>query len=348
MTRTAAVGYYQSLPIDEPDSLVDLEIDVDQPAGHDLLVEVRAVSVNPADVKNRASSSPDGGTEPRILGFDAAGIVRTVGDDVVHFAVGDEVFYSGTINRRGSNAGLQLIDERIVGHKPKTLDFAQAAALPLTSVTAWEVLFDRLALKHESDGILLVMAAAGGVGSMIVQLARQLTDVTVIAATSRPEAAKWAEDLGAHHTVNRHHLADEVHALAKTGIDYVFTSFSPGNVEIFAELLKPRGEIVAIDEPEGLDTLPLKAKSQTWHWELMFTRPLYEPESNYQHEVLEQVSQLVDSGVLRTTMTTMLSPIDAEHLRQAHALVESSATIGKVVVASEGSAGRGTDELGID
>jgi NADPH2:quinone reductase len=334
MTKTNAVGFLKSLPIDEPDSLVDIEIDVGQPKGHDLLVEVHAVSVNPVDTKVRASSNPDGGTEPRILGFDAAGIVRAVGDDVTRFHIGDEVYYAGSIARTGSNAGLQLVDERITGHKPRTLDFNEAAALPLTSITAWEVLFDRLGLDRDSQGTILVMAASGGVGSMVVQFARRLTGLTVIGATSRPEAARWAEGLGAHHAVDRRRLADEVKEIAKDGIDYVFTPFSAGNVETFAELLKPRGAVVAIDEPEGLDLRPLKSKSQTWHWELMFTRPLYEPESTYQHDLLEQVSRLVDEGVIRSTLTTTLSPMDAEHLRQAHALVESSTTIGKVVVAN--------------
>ncbi len=298
--------------------------------GHDLLVDVRAVSVNPADVKVRAAADP-GGT-PKVLGYDAAGVVLAVGDAVTAYAPGDEVYYAGSISRPGSNARVQLVDERIVGRKPASLDFAAAAALPLTAITAWETVFDRLGLHRESTGTLLVMAAAGGVGSMVVQLARQLTGLTVIGTASRPESAAWAREMGAHHVVNHHNLLEELNEVAPDGVEHIFTPFSAGNVETFAAVLKPRGAVVAIDEPEGLDLLPLKEKSQTWHWELMFTRPLFEPESTYQRELLDEVAWLVDEGVLRSTVTTRLSPIDAATLAEAHRRVESSATIGKVVV----------------
>jgi NADPH:quinone reductase len=322
-TRTPAVGFLQP---GAPDVLVDLEIDVPAPEGHDLLVDVRAVSVNPADVKVRAAVDP-GGT-PKVLGYDAAGVVLAGGEAVTAYAPGDEVYYAGSISRPGSNAGVQLVDERIVGRKPASLDFAAAAALPLTAITAWETVFDRLGLQRESTGTLLVMAAAGGVGSMVVQLARQLTGLTVIGTASRPESAAWAREMGAHHD----HLREELNEVAPDGVEHIFTPFSAGNVETFAAVLKPRGAVVAIDEPEGLDLLPLKEKSQTWHWELMFTRPLFEPESTYQRELLVEVARLVDAGVLRSTLTTRLSPIDAATLAEAHRRVESSATIGKVVV----------------
>jgi NADPH:quinone reductase len=331
--RTRAVAYRTSGPIDAPDALVDIEIDIPDPEPHDLLVEIRAVSVNPVDVKLRASSDPDDG--PRVLGFDAAGVVREVGRDVSAYSVGDEVFYAGSVARPGTDAGLHLVDERIVGHKPTTLDFDAAAAMPLTAVTAWEALFDKLAVQSETQGTLLVMAGAGGVGSMLIQLARQLTKLTVIGTASRPDSVEWVQRMGAHRVVNHHRLADDMAQVAPDGIEYIFTPFSAGNIETFAQILTPRGQIVAIDEPEGLDLLPLKAKSQSWHWELMFTRSLYEPESTRQREILDEVARLVDAGTLHSTMTTRLAPLNAASLIEAHRQVETSSTIGKVVVAVE-------------
>jgi len=329
-TRTHAVAYLHSRPIDAPDALVDVEVDVPAPGPHDLLVEVRAVSVNPVDVKVRASADP-GGT-PKVLGYDAAGVVVATGDAVTAFSVGDEVYYAGSIARPGSDAKLQLVDERITGRKPKSLDFAGAAALPLTTITAWETLFDKLRLTTESRGTLLVMAAAGGVGSMVVQLARRLTQLTVIGTASRPESVAWVREMGAHHVVNHHHLREELREVAPSGVDAIFSPFSAGNIETYAEVLRPRGEIVAIDEPEGLDLLPLKDKSQTWHWEFMFTRPLFEPESTYQRKLLDEVARLVDEGVLRTTLTNRMRPLNAETLRAAHRQLESSASVGKLVL----------------
>ena len=224
------------------------------------------------------------------------------------FAVGDEVYYAGSIAGSGSNAGLQLVDERVIGHKPSSLDFAEAAALPLTTITAWEALFDKLGLERDATGTLLVLGAAGGVGSMVVQLARRLTGLTVIATASRPESIAWARDMGAHHVVDHHRWIAEVRRVAPGGVDDVFTPFSTGNVDAFAEVLKAHGAVVAIDDPEGLDLLALKTKSITWHWEFMFTRPLHEPESTYQHELLDEASRLVDAGILRTTLTARLSP----------------------------------------
>jgi NADPH2:quinone reductase len=317
--------------VDAETSFVEIEIELPDPGPHDLLVEVRAVSVNPVDVKVRATF--EGG--PRVLGFDAAGVVVATGSAVTAFAVGDEVYYAGSIARSGSNSERQLVDERIAGPKPAGLDFAEAAALPLTTITAWETLFDQLRLTMDSTGTLLVMGGAGGVGSMVTQLARQLTGVRVIATASRPESAEWARTMGAHHVVNHHHLLEEVHAIAPEGVNWIFSPFSAGNVETYAKIMRLHGEVVAIDEPEGLDTLPLKSRSQTWHWELMFSRPLYAPEDDTQHKLLAEVARLVDAGVLRTTMTERLTPINASTLREAHRKVESSASIGKVVVAAE-------------
>lgn len=320
-------------PVDAATSFVAAEVPLPAPGPHDLLVEVRAVSVNPADVKVRASFGAQ--AAPKVLGFDAAGVVVATGSAVTAFAVGDEVYYAGSISRDGSNADYQLVDERITGHKPASLDFAEAAALPLTTITAWETVFERFGLTKDSTGALLVMAGAGGVGSMVVQLARQLTSLTVIATASRPESAAWATSLGAHHVVNHHNLRAEVTAVAPNGVNYVFSPFSAGNVQTYADLMAVHGQVVAIDEPAGLDLLPLKAKSQTWHWELMFTRPLFDPESTSQRELLDDTARLVDDGVLRTTMTRKLTPITPETLREAHGAVEGSGMIGKIVVAAE-------------
>lgn len=320
-------------PVDAPQSFVEIDLELPDLGAHDLLVAVKAVSVNPVDVKVRASFDPSGG--PKVLGFDAAGTVLTIGAEVIDFTVGDDVYYAGSIARPGSNAERQVVDSRIVGHKPAELDFAQAAAMPLTTITAWELLFDRLRLTEESRGHLLVVAGAGGVGSMVTQLARALTDVTVIATAARGESADWARQMGAQHVVDRHRLRAEVAAIAPEGVSWIFSPFSAGNVKTYADLLVVRGEVVAIDEPAGLDTLPLKEKSQSWHWEFMFTRPLHEPESSYQHELLDQAAQLLDEGTIRTTMNRRLSPITPETLRESHRLVETSSVIGKVVVATE-------------
>lgn len=332
-TTAHVIAATASGPVDAAESFVPAEIPLDAPGPHDLLVEVRAVSVNPVDVKVRASFAPQ--AAPKVLGFDAAGVVVATGSAVTAFAVGDEVYYAGAINRPGSNADFQLVDERITGRKPTTLDFAEAAALPLTTLTAWETLFERFGLAKDSTGALLVMAGAGGVGSMVVQLARRLTSLTVIATASRPESAAWATSLGAHHVVNHHRLREEVAAVAPQGVNYVFSPFSAGNVPVYAELMAVHGQVVAIDEPPGLDLLPLKAKSQSWHWELMFTRPLFDPESTAQREILNEAAALVDEGVLRTTLTRRLTPISAETLREAHRAVEGSGMIGKIVVAAE-------------
>jgi zinc-binding alcohol dehydrogenase family protein len=325
-----AVGYRRALPITDPDSLVDASVAVPAPGPHDLFVRVHAVSVNPADVKMRAGSDPGGAL--RILGYDAAGVVAAVGSSVTLFSPGDEVFYAGSITRPGSNSEYHLVDEHVAGPKPKTLSFAEAAAMPLTSLAAGETLFDRLRVDFDSTGTLLVLGAAGGVGSMMIQLARALTSLTVIGAASRPESQDWVRQLGAHRVVDRHDLAAEVARVAPDGVDYLLSPFSAGHIDTYAAIMSPGGHIVALDEPEGLDILPLKAKSISWHWELMFTRPIYRPLDPAQHNLLQRVARLVDQGSLRTTMTSHLGPINAENLRQAHAQVEKGASIGKTVV----------------
>lgn len=323
-----AVGYRNSLPVSDPSCLLDLEIPVPEPGPHDLLVRVRAVSVNPVDVKVRAGSDPQG--EPKILGYDAAGVVERVGPAVTLFRPGDEVWYAGSIARQGTNAELHLVDERITGPKPASLDYAEAAALPLTTLTAWEALFDRLRLSPDSSGTLLVLGAAGGVGSVAVQLARQLTDVEVIGTASRQESRQYVLDRGAHRVVNHR---DDLAEMLADGVDYVLTPHSAGMVATFARILRPFGAVVAIDEPDGLDLRPLKAKSIAWHWELMFTRALFDPTSTAQHEILRQAAGLVDKGVLHTTLTQRLDRIDAANLRRAHAAVEAGSAIGKTVLA---------------
>ncbi|MDG4824101.1 zinc-binding alcohol dehydrogenase family protein [Asanoa sp. WMMD1127] len=324
-----AVGYRKALPISDPDSLVDADVPVPTPGPHDLLVRVEAVSVNPADVKSRSGSDPDGF---RILGYDAAGVVTAVGAAVTRFGVGDEVWYAGRIDRPGSNARFQTVNENIVGPKPASLDFAAAAALPLTTITAWEMLFDHFGLTEASTGTLLMVGAAGGVGSMVLQLARARTGLTVVGTAGRGDSQQWAGDMGAHHVVDRHHLVDSVRAVAPDGVDYIISPFSKGNIEAYAELIRPLGHIAATDEPAGLDLLPLKPKSVTWHWELMFTRPILLPDDAYQSDLLTQTAKLVDAGTVRSTMTTRLGPLDAATMRDAHARVEASAAIGKVVV----------------
>lgn len=330
------VGYRRSLPVTDPAALEDVELPRPVPGPHDLLVEVRAVSVNPVDVKVRAGQDPAG--DLKVLGYDAAGVVREVGPEVTLFAPGDEVYYAGSIGRPGTNAALHAVDERIVGRKPASLDFAQAAALPLTAITAWEGLFDKLRLTAQSTGTLLMVGAPGGVGSMVLQLVRALVPgLRVIATASRPESAEWVRSLGAAAVVDhRRGLRAEVERVAPDGVDHVFTTHSSGQVADYVSLLKPFGQVVAIDDPAALDVLPLKSKSLTWHWELMFTRPLHGgPHLVRQHELLDEVADLVDAGRIRSTATTVLRPIDATRLREAHRLIETGTVIGKVVVTNE-------------
>ncbi|QXE10318.1 MULTISPECIES: zinc-binding alcohol dehydrogenase family protein [Pseudomonas] len=330
-----AITFIQhALPIEHPQSLIDTEIPVPSPGPRDLLVEVLAVSVNPVDTKVRAGTFTK---EPKILGWDAAGVVRSVGSEVTLFQPGDEVFYAGSIARTGSYSEYHLVDERIVGHKPRSLTAADAAALPLTSITAWELLFDRLAVAEGTgEGkCLLITGAGGGVGSMLVQLARQLTRLTVIGTASRQETADWVRQLGAHHVID--HSAPLLGQLQAVGIDEVgYVASLTHTEQHFAQLievLRPQGRLGVIDDPETLDVMPLKRKSLSLHWELMFTRSLYETQDMInQHELLNRVSDLIDSGVLRTTVGEHFGAINAANLRRAHALVESGKARGKIVL----------------
>lgn len=333
-----AIAYRQPGPIDAPDALVTIDTPRPEPAGRDILVEVKAVSVNPVDTKLRAGAAPFAGRAERILGWDAAGIVAAVGPEVTRFKPGDAVAYAGSIARDGSNAEYHLVDERIVGRKPARLSFAEAAALPLTSITAWETLFDRLRVGDPVPGAapaVLVIGGAGGVGSVAIQLARALTDLTVIATASRPETREWVLSLGAHHVVDHGRpLAAEVAALGLGAPAFVFsTTQTDRHLSEIAALIAPQGRFALIDDPMQLDILPFKRKSVSVHWELMFTRPLFQTaDMAEQGRLLDRVADLVDAGRMRSTLTATLSPISPATLAEAHRRVESGAMRGKIVV----------------
>jgi NADPH2:quinone reductase len=332
-----AVGYKTAGPIDHPGSLHDIELPNPEPRGRDLLVEIRAVSVNPVDTKVRQrGGAEDGGW--KVLGWDAAGVVTAVGPEATLFKPGDAVFYAGDLRRQGTNAELHLVDERIVGRKPETLNWAEAAALPLTAITAWEALFDRLDVKKPVPGVppaVLIIGGAGGVASIAVQLARQLTDLTVIGTASRPETERWVRDLGAHHVVDhRKPLAAEVAALGVGVPGFVFsTTETDVHLKEIAELIAPQGRFALIDDPEALDVNPFKRKSVSTHWEFMFTRSMFGTSDMAEQGVLlNEVSRLVDAGRVRTTLGETYGVIDAENLKRAHRMLESGRAVGKIVL----------------
>ena len=332
-----AVGYVQSLPPSDPKSLFDFELPKPTPRAHDLLVAVRAVSVNPVDTKVRMRQQGSE-AQPKILGYDCAGVVESVGHDVSFFKPGDEVFYAGTINRPGTDSEFHLVDERLVGHKPRTLSFAEAAALPLTSVTAWELLFDRLRIplgKPQQAGTLLVVGASGGVGSILVQLARRLTGVTVIGSASRPESQQWVLKAGAHHTVDHSKkLSEEVRKLGIQHVEFIISlTHTDQHFDEIVELIAPQGAFALIDDPDLIDARKFKLKSASLHWESMFTRSVFQtPDMIEQHRILEQISTLVDEGLIHTTLGSVAGRITAENLRAAHAAIESHKSIGKIVL----------------
>ena len=332
-----AIGYQNPSPITDDASLVDIDLPKPAPDGHDILVQVKAVSVNPVDYKVRRSTPPQG-TDWKVLGWDAAGIVHAVGKDVTLFKPGDAVFYAGSITRPGSNAEFHLVDERIVGPKPKTLDWAEAAALPLTAITAWEALFDRIDVKKMVPGAapaILIVGGAGGVGSIAVQIARQLTDLTVIATASRAETREWAAQLGAHYVIDHSKpLAAEIAALGIGAPAFVFsTTQTAQHVKEIADLIAPQGRFGLIDDPSAFDIMLFKRKSVSIHHELMFTRSIFgTPDLAEQGKLLQSVSRLVDEGRLKTTLTQRLSPINAANLKKAHAVLESGAARGKIVL----------------
>ncbi|MCU9951056.1 zinc-binding alcohol dehydrogenase family protein [Pseudomonas sp. PDM13] len=332
-----AVAYYQSLPVDHADALQDVELPAPTPGARDLLVEVRAISVNPVDTKIRRNVQPENG-QAKVLGWDVAGVVKAVGSDVTLFQPGDEVFYAGALTRPGGNAELHLVDERIVGKRPRSLDFAKSAALPLTAITAWELLFDRLGIaegKADQGQSLLIVGAAGGVGSILVQLARQLTGLTVIGTASRPETQAWVRELGAHHVIDHSQpLAAELKRIGLDSVTHVASlTQTDQHLEQLVEALAPQGKLALIDDPAGLDVLKLKRKSISLHWEFMYTRSMFETADMIeQHRLLNRVSELIDAGVLKTTFGEHFGRIDAANLKRAHALLESGKAKGKIVL----------------
>jgi zinc-binding alcohol dehydrogenase family protein len=330
-----AVAFEHSRPISAEDSLINIEMDVPQPRHHDLLVEVKAVSVNPTDVKIRRYDDPLG--VPRILGFDAAGIVRGVGHEVTQFGVGDEVYYCGVPNRPGSNAEFQLVDERIAGRKPKSLGFAESAALPLTGLTAWEMLFERFKIPRDqtAGGNLLIIGGAGGVGSMAVQLAAELTDLSVIATASRPETEEWCKALGAHHVIShRQNMAGQMRALDLAAPDYVFcTTHAEVHWAEMTRLVAPDGAIGILERGAPLSLSALWEKSASIHTEYVFARGMQKSKSmTTQHRTLEALAYLIDNGTLRSTMTENFGLINAENLKRAHAAIEAGSVRGKIVL----------------
>ncbi|MFY0616738.1 zinc-binding alcohol dehydrogenase family protein [Shimia sp.] len=333
-----AIAYTQPGPIDADNSLINVELDKPTPTGRDILVNVSAVSVNPVDTKVRQRPLPEGQSQ-WVLGYDAVGTVDAVGDAVEHFRVGDKVYYAGSIARPGTNSEFHLVDERIVGHKPKTLSDAEAAALPLTAITAYEMLFDRLNVSRptpEGGNVILVVGGAGGVGSITIQLLRALTDMTVIATASRPETQDWVKELGAHHVIDhRKPLGAQVADLGLGAPGFVFsTTMTDAHYDQIVELMAPQGRLGLIDDPaDGLNIMALKLKAISLHWEMMFTRSLFgTPDIDAQRKLLDEVAALVDAGSIKTTVTDVAGKIDAATLKEVHALIESGKAKGKIVL----------------
>jgi zinc-binding alcohol dehydrogenase family protein len=332
-----AVGYRHSLPIQDASSLMDVEVPRPLPSGRDLLVRVLAISVNPVDAKMRLRSVPQNGLH-RVLGWDASGIVEEVGREATLFNPGDAVFYAGAIDRQGTNAEFHLVDERLVGPKPRSLSHAESAAVPLTAITAWETLFDRLNVRRPIPGAgnaILIIGGAGGVGSMAIQLARQLTDLVVIATASRDETSAWVKGLGAHHVVDhRRPLAAQVSALGIGAPAFVLsTTQTDKHFDEIVELIAPQGRFALIDDPDLIDARKLKRKSVSLHWELMFTRSIFKTaDMAKQHELLASVSALLDEGRVKTTLAENFGKINAANLKRAHALLETGTAKGKIVL----------------
>ncbi|WP_339493097.1 zinc-binding alcohol dehydrogenase family protein [Pseudomonas sp. EA_15y_Pfl2_R67] len=333
-----AIAYYHSLPITDPQSLQDIELQEPVADPRDLLVEVKAISVNPVDTKVRQNVQPEDGAA-KILGWDVAGVVKAVGSEVTLFKAGDKVFYAGSIARAGGNSERHVVDERIVGHMPKTLGFAEAAALPLTAITAWELLFERLQIQEGQDDLgqsLLIVGAAGGVGSILTQLASQLTGLKVIGTASRALTQDWVHSLGADRVIDHSQPLSEV--LKEAGQPQVTHVASltqtDQHLDQLVEALAPQGKLALIDDPKALDVTKLKRKSLSLHWEFMYTRSLFETADMLeQHKLLNRVAALIDAGTLKTTVGEHFGTINAKNLRRAHALLESGKSKGKIVLA---------------
>lgn len=332
-----AVGYTNPGSLERADALIDFETGRPAPGARDLLVRIKAVSVNPVDTKVRANR-PVEGDSPVILGWDAAGEVVETGPDVTDFRQGDRVWYAGSIDRPGTNCEYHLVDERIVSRAPVSLSDAEAAAMPLTSLTAYEMLFDRLRVEDEVPGAaraVLVIGGAGGVGSITIQLLRALTGLTVIATASRPETKAWAEELGAHHVIDHSaNLAEQVEALGIGAPGFVFSiTHTHEYIDQIAELIAPQGRFGLIDDPETLDIKGFKTKAVSVHWELMFTRPLFQTaDMARQGEILAEIAGLIETGKIRSTLTDTLGPVSAANVRRAHEILESGKARGKLVL----------------
>ena len=333
-----AIGYTHPGASDLPGALLDITRPDPVATGRDLLIEVRAVSVNPVDIKVRKGTGPAEGQPYKVLGWDACGIVRAVGPDVTLFQPGDRVWYAGSIARPGTNSELHLVDERIVGHAPQSLDDAEAAALPLTAITAWELLFDRLGVvpgKQPTNKTLLIIGASGGVGSILTQLAARLTGLTVIGTASRPETQAWVRELGAHHVIDHSQpLAQELARIGHPVVDIIASlTQTDAHFSQIVEAIAPQGQFALIDDPVSLDVTKFKRKSVSVHWELMFTRALFGTTDMIgQHRLLAEVARLVDAGLIRTTLDQRFGTINAENLKRAHALIESGKARGKLVL----------------
>ncbi|REG83228.1 zinc-binding alcohol dehydrogenase family protein [Marinomonas pollencensis] len=332
-----AIGYQTPSSIEQETSLVDIRLEKPVATGKDLLVKVHAVSVNPADTKIRAMVPPPADSWG-VLGFDASGVVEAVGPETSQFCVGDEVYYSGSVARPGTNSEFHLVDERIVGKKPTSLSHPEAAALPLTTLTAWEALFDRLDVNRptvQGSKLILVIGGAGGVGSIAIQLLRARTDMTIIATASRPETEDWVRELGAHHVINhREPLAPQIEALGLGAPGFVFsTNQTHKHLPDIAELIAPQGRFSMTDELEPFESRPFVMKAVSLHFELMFTRSLFATaDMDEQGKLLNQVATLVDSGKIRTTLTDIAGQINATNLRKVHAQIETGSARGKVVL----------------
>lgn len=332
-----AIAYQKAGALDRIDALVDVDLEAPVAKGHDLLVKVEAISVNPVDYKIRKNVSPAEGAW-KVLGWDAVGTVVGIGEKVSAFAKGDHVFYAGSLIRQGANSEYHLVDERLVGKKPETLSNTEAAALPLTAITAWEMMFDRIDIRNPVPGAakaILIIGGAGGVGSIAIQLARALSDVTVIATASRPETKAWVEELGAHHVIDHTKpLAEQIAALGIGAPAFVFsTTETHRHLDQIIELIAPQGRFGLIDDPDTLNVMGFKRKSVSIHWELMFTRSIFETaDMAEQGKLLNKVAKLIDDGRIKTTLAEVFRPINAENLRKAHAILESGKSKGKIVL----------------
>ncbi|WP_412468661.1 zinc-binding alcohol dehydrogenase family protein [Pedobacter sp. KLB.chiD] len=333
-----AIGFKTSLPINESESFIMFETPVPEPKGRDLLVKIKAISVNPVDFKIRQNSAKDTVLEvPKIIGWDAVGTVEAIGEGVTFFKPGDEVYYAGDLTRSGSNAEYQLVDERIVGLKPSTLTYTEAAAMPLTALTAWESLYDRIRINDQKDKgkSILIIGGAGGVGSIAIQLAKKISGLKVIATASRAETKEWCKAMGADVVVNHKNLVEEVHAAGFKEIDFILDFVDLNSYwDILVELIKPQGHIVSITgsaTPIALNKL--KNKSVTFSWELMYTRSMYQTDDmEKQRQILNELTKLLDNGIIKSTLTQTFNGFTVENLKEAHRLLESGKTIGKVVI----------------